>query len=723
GGPALALWLQWRLAEHLGVAAHIHYPLPAGFVWSLARRVLGGMPVEDPLSLERMAWRLFGALPELSKRPGFEEVKAYLDGSEDGAGRFGLARRIADVFDRYLYYRPGWIRAWDKGEGEHWQAQTWRFISEGTTHRVSTLDRLEETLQGARAPSGLPRRVDAFALHATPPRIMDILSGLSRHTELHIWTLSPTSHYWADLVSLKSRAKKRLKEPEAAEHWETGNPLLASWGREGQALQDLMVDKFEPAIEEARDIPPQRTTLLGHIQADIYELRGGEDAPEVWDIPPDHSLQVHPCHGPLRECQVLHDTLLEILEGAPALQPEDILVMVPKIDTYAPYIEAVFGDDAPGRPFLPWHLADVSLADEHPILRVFLQLLDLPESRFTRPEVLSYLDVPQVARAFGFEPDEVDAVRDWIDRARVFWGIDEHHKGGFGIPGTQENTWRQGRDRLFLGFALGEGETFQGIAPIPVEGVLAAGLGKLWELIERLNRWAGVLEAPAQGLDWLGRLNALIEAFFGEEARDPEGHLQRIREACAALAEQAGEQVLDLPLVRHWLKEALARQTRPGRLFQGGVTFCGMLPMRGVPFKVIALLGMNDGDFPRHPSPAEFDEMARRPRHGDPNPGYEDRFLLLETILAARDVLLLFYTGRDVRTNEPIPPSTLLSELLDDLDRRYRIDGRTPREVVVHEHPLQPFSPRNFLEGKGFDPWWCDVARRLIAPSPAPSSR
>ncbi|BCX88959.1 exodeoxyribonuclease V gamma subunit [Methylomarinovum tepidoasis] len=722
GAPALALWLQWQLAGRLGIAAHIDYPLPGGFLWSLARRLLQDLPADDPLSRERLTWRLYEALPELAPRPGFETVQAYLERCRDSIGRFQLAGRLADVYDRYLYYRPDWIRTWDAGEHPKgppaWQGELWRHVSrDAASHRVIALDRLGQALADGQ-PAGLPGRVDFFALHSLPPGFMPLLAALSRHTELHFWLLSPTEHYWADLRSLKARARTRLHDPEAAELQETGHPLLASWGREGQTFQDLLLDAFDSPLETSHLRPPERTTLLRHVQADIFELQGGEDTPKIRHLSgADGSLQIHVAHSPLRECQVLHDTLLGLLNADASLEPEDILVLVPKINSYAPYIEAVFGDDHPDRPALPWHLADVSIADAHPLLTAFLQLVALPESRFTRPEVLALLDIPQVARQFGFDDDEIEAIHDWSDQARIFWGMDASQKQDLDLPQTHENTWRQGLERLLLGYALGRPSHYDGIAALPVSGSLADAVGKLADLLDRLREWREILQTPATGADWQRRLNQLLDAFFGEAARDPDGYLQRIREACAELGELAGDRTLDWLLVRHWLQTCLADTPRPGRLFRGGVTFCGMLPLRGVPFRVIVLLGMNDGDFPRQAGRAEFDALAGHPRPGDPHPGHEDRFLLLETLLAARERLIISYTGRDLRSNEEIPPSALVSELLDDLDRRYRIGGQKPRKVLVHEHPLQPFSPRNFKHGPSFDPWWCEIARHLARPA------
>jgi exodeoxyribonuclease V gamma subunit len=439
----------------------------------------------------------------------------------------------------------------------------------------------------------------------------------------------------------------------------------------------------------------------------------------------DDSLQVHVCHSPQRECQVLHDRLLAMLDGDPALRPEDMLVMVPEISLYAPYIEAVFEQDAESeRPFIPWNLSDISLRDEHPLVRVFLQLLDLPHSRFSHTEILSCLDVPELAARFALDGEAVAQIREWLTEARLRWGLSAAHKRQFGLPGTGENTWAQVERRLFGGYALGEGELFEGIAPIAgVDGTRGEILGRFWRLLSCLSDYAGRLRSPRRASEWQDCLGRLLDDFFGQY-EDEEGRIQKIRDALADLAGQAGslDEVLPIALVRHWLEQQLGTHTRHGRYFSGGVTFCGMRPMRSLPFRVICVLGLHDRAFPRREQPAEFDRMREQWRPGDPRKGTEDRYLFLETLLCARQVLYLSYVGRDIRNNSERQPSVLLRELLDYIDRQYVVAdadaGGSPGARLTHVHPLQPFSPRDYRgEPRSYDGDWCAVAQALQQPA------
>ncbi len=735
--PAMARWVNLQLARRFGVAANLEYPLPASFVWATARALLEDLPETDPLGLDAMTWKIFGRLADLPE-PELEPLRQYLVGDLDGLKRWQLAGRIADAFDRYQLYRPELIRGWERGGGDDWQSMLWRELARGVDgrHRVAITDRLLGVL-AAPAPLpardlALPERVSLFALSTLPPLFVQVVHALGAHAAVDLYLHAPTQDYWSDLVPLKRLARQRLERPQEAELWEVGNSLLASWGRQGQALQDLLLDQAGALEEIDAFVPPTNPTLLGRVQRDIFQLRPMAEAEGREALAADDSLQVHICHSPLRECQVLHDQLLGMFEAEPELRPEDVLVMVPEIGRYAPYIQAVFDRDRElegGGPFIPWNLSDIALSDEHPLVLVFLRLLDLGQSRFTQSEVLSYLDEPELARRFGLDGDGVAEVRGWLARANLRWGRDGEHKRRLGLPALEENTWAQAERRLFGGYALGEAALFDGIAPIgSVEGTGAEVLGRFWRFFSRLEETAGQLELPRTATGWQEYIGTLLAGFFGER-EDPDGRLQKIRDAVADLSDQAGEiaEPLSAALVRAWLRQRLGGEPRHGRLFSGGVSFCGMRPLRSLPFRVICILGLQDQAFPRRERPSELDRMRKDWRPGDPRKGDEDRYLFLETLLCARRRLYLSYVGRDVRKNTERQPSVLVRELLDYLDQQFRVGdgagagGARPSASITRVHPLQPFSPRAYSgAGRSFDGAWCEVARGMVrAPDPA----
>lgn len=748
-GSAMERWVNLHLGMAHGVAANIDYPLPAAWIWSLAAAVntQSKQGSEDPLSRDRAAWRLFALLPDLLDQPEFIQLQHYLRDDVQGVKRWQLAQRLADVYDRYQYYRPDWIRAWSEGRSTDsmrsaglapWQGPLWRALIHDCpdNHRVALIDKLLAALQSpseqTRVLAMLPERIICFALSSLPPLFVQVLQALSAHLNIYLFQHSPTDQYWADLRSKKALARTRLTNPEEANYYETGNELLASWGRQGQAFQDLLLseDSLNAVhLEEYAD--PGSVMLLHRVQRDILTLN---DEPET--VLSDDSIELSVCHSAMRECQVLHDRILAALDSDTSLKPEDILVMIPEISRYAPYVEAVFRyDEGSGGPFVPWNLSDITIADEHPLIRVFLRLLSLPSSRFTFSELASYLEVPQIAAQFSLEGKVQEDVLTMLRESEVRWGLDGAHKTSLHLPETEQNTWAHGIDRLLAGYAMGDSLYWEGVAPLEgASGGNAAALGRFCALLEVLKHWHLHLRQSRSMSQWQDALNAMIDALFGV-VRDEDDKLQQIRDALDTLTEQAEEQVLSIELLGLCLEQSLGTRTQHNRFFSGGVSICGMRPMRSLPFKMICVLGMNDAAFPRREQAQSFDGMAAQWRPGDPRKADEDRYLLLETLLCARERLYLSYTGKSLKDNSEQQPSVLLREFLDFVDLHYRLPFNEDQEIestppsmsscLTTEYPMQPFSARQFgsaMEERkhSYDSWWCAIAQSLEDRAHAP---
>ncbi|TLS67843.1 exodeoxyribonuclease V subunit gamma [Mariprofundus erugo] len=716
-------WLGLQLAQIAGINCNNDYPLPAAWLWQLVSDHVVDAPKMDPLARDQATWKVFALLDNFIGDPRFdepfEELNKYLENDNTGIKRWQLAERIADVFDRYQYYRPELIQTWSAGGGSDWQALLWRaLITEAGSkqHRLALIETFMEKLDRGDV-QGLPERISLFAVSSLPPLLLRLIQRVARFTDVYLYYLTPTDQYWADLKTEKTLAKIRLEKCEDADYYETGHELLASWGKQGQVFQDLLyADETFESLTSSPYICEWPDTLLGNLQRDLFEVQMPERVlPEY-----DHSLAVHICHSPMRECQVLHDVLLRQLNDDPDLKPEDILVMVPEISRYAPYIEAVFRQDE-SRPFLPWNLSDISVVDEHPVIGSFLQLLELPASRFTLSEILSLLDVPEIAERFDLDGDKLEVIRSKLAQLNVRWGIDGAHKEALHLPATIENSWKQAEERLMAGFAMGDvsmqgGGLWQGIAPFDIGGSDAAALADFWALFEQLKHWRAVLAEAGNhtAQAWQGTMTAMLESLF-IDTQETGGRLQLIRDAIADLARHAGDNHLSRDLVCTWLKTRLNARDSAGNYFSGGVSFCGMRPMRSLPFRVICLLGMQDSAFPGRERRLEFDQMLNeRPHPADPLTGVMDRYLMLETLLCARDAIHISYTGRSIKDNSECQPSVLIGELLDQLTGQY---GDVLMKRITHEHPMQPFSTANYLYAESYDRYWCELANQVAANS------
>ncbi|MDO1527496.1 exodeoxyribonuclease V subunit gamma [Fulvimonas sp. R45] len=772
----IAQWLKLALARPrgaggMGISAAVDMQLPGRFLWNAYRAVLGreAVPPDSPFDKSRLAWRLMRLLPAQLGHADFAPLRHFLGTGQadpaqpDPARLFQLAQQVADLFDQYMVYRADWLDDWEHGrdvlrddlrgrreplpERQRWQAQLWRRLLDdvGPAQRHSHRAAVHRTFLARAAtleqrPHGLPRRIVVFGISSLPQQTLEALTALGRTCQVLLLVANPCRHYWADIIEdrelLKAGQHRHAgkpglpPEPRYEELHQHANPLLAAWGKQGRDYIRLLdsfdhPDAYRPRFAAlGRDIDlfadPGRDSLLHQVQQAILDLEPLPAAPaqrRPW-TPDDGSLRFHVAHNPQREVEILHDELLAMFEDAARkgepLAPRDVMVMVPDIQAYAPHIQAVFGRAPPGHPrHLPCSIADRPARGAAPLLVALEQLLRLPESRFAAGDILDLLDAPALRRRFGLDEAALPVLRRWIEGAGIRWGLSGEQKQSLGLPPLEQNSWRFGLRRMLLGYAVGDGESLDGIAPYAeVGGLDAALVGPLDALLERLEHYWRLFATPATPVQWTARLRALLaDAFDAGRDDDDALLLQRLDDALAgweqACAEAGFAAPLPLAVVReHWL--ASVDESRLSQRFLGGaVSFGTLLPMRAIPFRVVCLLGMNDGDYPRRHAAPDFDLMARpgQQRPGDRSRREDDRYLFLEALLSARDALYVGWVGRSARDNAGLPPSVLVGQLRDYLaagwhlagdDARDPDAGRRLLDALTTEYPLQPFGRRYF---------------------------
>ena len=689
-------WVTLATARATGIAAHFEFVLPAGYAWTLMRQALPDLPQQSAFAPEILTWRLMALLPTLNARE-FAPLARYLEGGERAA--FELAGRVADIFDQYLVFRPDWIRAWESGQllglgaDEAWQAALWRLMAQQVpgVHRVQMLD----TFLPALTAEMLPERITLFGIASLAPMYLALVKRLAELTDVCLFLLNPCQEYWGNIVDVRGQLKLSGQGLDV----EPDHPLLATLGKQGRDFFDLVSEAL-PASHEAFSAPEQ-DHLLARLQRDILQL----EVPEARTLAPDdHSIELHATHGAMRELEVLKDKLLAYFAADPGLTPADVAVLTPDINSYAPYIDAVFGARADA-PNIPYSIADRRIERQVPLLATFSALMDLADSRFAAESVLALLDCPALLRRFGLSSEEVPTIQDWVRRAAIRWGRDAAHKAELGLPPDPGFTWRWGLDRLLLGSVLPAAMAergsplFDDLLPLTLTtGSQVDTLVRFSALYAELESLAQSWRQPAPASVWCQRLLDAVDALLQPDESE-EDALDTLRQAIATLDNETRlaqfHGALCLPVVRDWLARRLAQASSDGFL-TGGVTFCAMVPMRSIPFRILCLIGMNDGAYPRDERSVSFDLVAQHPRRGDRSRRFDDRYLFLEALLSARDKLYLSYVGLSARSNEELPPSALLSEMIDVLTAM----GANPQQLRL-AHPLQPFAPACY---DGVDP-------------------
>lgn len=702
-------WLTMELARCFGVCANLHCPFPNAFVAELFRCFLPEAAVDvDHYSREQLTWRILKILPDFIAKDIAAPLANYCSNDNDGTASLQLAGRIADTFDQYSLFRPQMLQKWADNKSlpvdEQWQAALWQTILAETSgnHRARLLELFrQQFLQAKAAPPGLPERVAIFGISYLPPYHLAVFEALSRFVDINIFLLSPTREYWADIAPRRQQQLSLMFSDDSL--ITEGNPLLASLGRQGRDFSALILDlDVQTVHQDELYHEPGDDSLLHCMQSDILNLRGADEAEKLPLATDDCSIMINSCHSPMREIEVLHDNLLAMLDADESLAFRDIIVMAPDIELYAPFITAIFDSNHGTDRYIPYSIADRRLVNEGEVSQVILKLLELPGSRLGAVQLLDILAVPLVYRHFGLSEDDIPIIRSWLETSGIRWGLDEHDRQQRGLPAFRNNSWYAGLERMLLGLAMpDDGELFAGILPFDaMEGTVTAVLGSLADFVKAVE-WAVTRLSQKQTLEsWHSLLLDLLKKFLPEtdETARERKIIIDIANELQELSKQTGfaEPVTPAQFC-DWCTGRMQQQEQGQGFITGGVTFCAMLPMRSIPFKSVCLIGMNDGDFPRRNLAAGFDLIQQHPKPGDRSLRDEDRYLFLEALLSARDHLYISYVGQSIRDNSDIPPSVLVSELLDAVSRRFvTADGKTVKARLVVRHPLQPFSPAYF---------------------------
>jgi exodeoxyribonuclease V gamma subunit len=713
-------WLTQRLSARLGategrsdgVCANVDFPPPRRLVGDAVAVASGIAAGEDPWLPERAVWPLLEVVAESLEEPWLAGLGAQLSGDR----RFASVRHVAELFDRYALQRPELIRGWAAGAGEGWQPELWRRLR-GRIGVPSPAERLSGACARLRAEPGLaalPERFSLFGLTRLPGAHLEVLRALAGRRDVHLLLLHPSPALWAQLAQA-TRARPPIvhrREDFTAEL--PANRLLASWGQDARELQLVLGGGF---VDHHHDVAHREDTQLARLQADVRADRPPSRDPR----PADGSVHVHACHGRSRQVEVLRDAILHALADDPTLEPRDLIVMCPDIETFAPLIQATFGvpleEDGPD---LRVRLADRSLRQTNPVLGVVAELLELASGRVSASQVLDLADREPVRRRFGLDDEDLARIQAWVADSGIRWGLDAAHRAPFKLESLPTGTWRAGVDRLLVGVTMTEDEQelFAGVLPLDdVESGAIDLAGRFAELVDRLHAALDALAAPKALDAWAAAIAAAADDLTAAAPHErwQSYELQRLLDDAVAEAAGAGTE-LALPEVRSLLADRLRGRPTRANFRTGHLTVCTLVPMRSVPHRVVCLLGLDDGAFPRK-APRDGDDLiVADPHVGDRDPRAEDRQMLLDALMAATDRLIVTYTGNDERTNARRPPAVPIGELLEVVSRRVEV-----------RHPLQPFDPRNFapgaLAGAGswsFEPVTLAGARALIGPRAQP---
>lgn len=365
----MAQWLQMQIADYTGIMGNCEFLYPTTFLWQQYRVLFPELPKENIFERSSMTWRIMRLLPICLTQAEFAPLKRYLaeSGEQYQLKLYQLSSKIAELFDQYLVYRPHWLVNWEEDnlqavENEikiaisgknkdqelifsdmQWQSTLWKQIVNDlktdanesiftTSHRAylqqNYFEKLSNLTDAEKAK--LPKRIFIFGISAFSPLQLAVFKKLSEYCDLHIFFLNPSEKYWGDSVEDKVWQKLALTNKISSEDLEAllaeqSNKLLNLWGKQGRDfLAQLM--ELEPNTIDAF-IEPDDDSNLNKIKKQIFI---SANQANISDLSQDNSIQIHACHSPMREVEVLHNQLLNLFEQDSSLLPKDIIVMSPE---------------------------------------------------------------------------------------------------------------------------------------------------------------------------------------------------------------------------------------------------------------------------------------------------------------------------------------------------------------------------------------------------------
>lgn len=715
--PGVERWLSQTLSTHLGagqrsdgVCAGIRFPRLDQLIRSVIDQAAGIDPALDPWHPDRGVWSVMRTLDARSGESWLGPVLRRWD-SGSISRRYVTARRIFDLFQGYARQRPELLEHWRRGDpvdasgqplapDTRWQALLWAALRAevGGLDPIERLHRATEVLAVDPSRVDLPDRISVFGLTRVSAEQSRMLAALADHRAVHLWLSHPSAVMWQRIAESGGGRVLRSDDPTTLVPQHRLNRRL---GRDARELQLCLADLGGAEKAGGGSIVTTTNTVLDRLQQAIRD-----DVDEPTRLPvraTDTSIRVHSCHGPDRQVEVLREVVLGLLTDHPDLELRDIIVMCPDIETFAPLISAAFAlEGLPGTEVHPGQaltirLADRSLREINPLLATLQTLLDLGESRAGQSLILDLCAQEPIARRFGFSEIDLERLVDLVSASGVRWGLDQEHRARFNMAGFGQNTWRAGLERMLLGVALDDAaDQIRGsvLALGEVESSDVQLIGRLVELVSRLERIVQSFSGTHSLPEWMAACREAL-TLVAEVAPSDTWQLTHAWSELSNLAETGDRTGVEVSLgdIRALLATAFAGRPSRANFRTGALTMCTMTPMRSVPHRVVILLGIDDGVFPRRGRTDGDDLLAMEPWVGDRDPRSEDRQILLDAVMAASEQLVLIHSGADPRTGAQRPPSVLLAEVKGAIEDLCSDD---PWPILEVRHPLQPFSPTNF---------------------------
>lgn len=641
-----------------------------------------------------------------------------------------LCETLATLFSKYGIYGGSMVSEWERNDNNAWQQLLWcrLFESQNAPWSYPCKEVSELLQQTIPLKEEHEIQVHLFSMSFISQLQHNLLMHISNAIPVNYYIHSPCHAFWSDLKSdreshwlqsyWKRQGVSQAQQQDLENYLQDRNPLLANFGKLGREMarqieesettlfcEDYEVagaiadySQYESLQSETLVLSPTQNSLslLEAVQADIVLLRTPDSNQKISISKESDSIQIHTAHSRMREIQILHDTLLEVIsrhskESVP-MYPGEIIVMAPDISLYAPYIQAIF--DCSESPFKT-QIMDIAFTSQSPFVQAFLHLVSLPFSRWEASALLQLFDFSAFQNRHQLSREEINTIREWVKAAGIRWGEDPHHRNELlkrdhcrqgMVEDSPIGTWEYAIDCLISGLVLKS-------STLNIDATQAPLLGKWISLLRSLREDLSCLvdSTELSLTEWAKYLRCLAENYLSSDDENSDLLFKQI-DAFILAGQQLGVHPFPFSTIKHHLTTSLQKLEHHREHDLNAICFCSMLPMRAIPAQIIVMLGMEEGAFPRL-QPNLSLNLLQEQKNADycPSQSDYDRFLFLEALLSARRYLLIFYQRFSSTDGKEQPPSLLVTELMAYLDKFYTIDQKSPSKHCIRNHPKHSF--------------------------------
>ncbi|WP_320677060.1 exodeoxyribonuclease V subunit gamma [Prochlorococcus sp. MIT 1300] len=729
-------WLGEQISITNGINALVRFPFPGTYLKQLVKIILNeDLDIEDPWKGNRLVWEVIDLLPNLLETDQgrslreWSKQQTYKEGLLNRS-KWQLANSIANLFDDYVLYRPELLMNWSRHNKNPkprnltssflWQPVLYQMLEEKIEtdpFGVKVKKAIQKLKEGKVPHAKLPKNIRLFGISSLAPIQIELIQAISGYTNVEIYLLTPCPNLWQRHPIGSREFSQKLGvindlRPEGLEK---------KFGRMASEFQQLLEGSGENQLGayEEKDLfaaPISMATEKGRLptllEQQQQQLVIENEVQEIKTNSKDSSLLFMSCPGDIRQIQLIRDQILQWFAGDATLQPKDVLIMTPKINNYAPLISSVFNDTSATGIKIPWRITDRSQQESPGVIKGFIEILELAEGRLTATSLKSLISNPSILEKYRLTRIDVNELNNCLQKTGFRWGLDRKER-----KGDETHSLKWCLDRWLLGLVLPPtlGASADETAPFS-EGVTINQLAKWWNLISNITKTIELLRINRYANEWIEVLQNLIEDLFDDsdswawEKQCLLTEIENWREVSTNCKLKIGAST-----VADILSREISLQTGRFGHRSGALTISELEPMRAIPHRVIVLMGLDAGLFPRYRERPGFDLLNQKWELGDPRSNDQDRYILLEALISARQHLLITWNSRNEKTGEVKPLSTPIQQWLKKLENE--LEPESFENIYKRPDP-NPLSRKNFLSQNGCFPISCDrrnlEARKLI---------